>query len=540
MLRPTRAPKWQLRSVLTLSLAAGTGLLAGCGSLSPFHRSAAEEMAAIDADPRYSIQGTRGPTERALNGTLWKRNREELAKNGDAETKAALARFDAAQEKYDAGKFAEAEKEFSQLAKDRRAKYESGMAKFKRNMGWSKKEEYDPYSSFGDPIEEDAIFMTAQSQFSQKKYPDAQNSYDDLLTRYPSSRHLDQVTRSLFKIARYWLDFEEDVGPSGDAELKLANNDQLAATEQPKKKPSATTRVPVLPNLTDSTRPLFDTYGRGEQALRSIWLHDSTGKLADDALMLAASHNLRTEDFVEARRLYSMLRENYPDSPHLKDAFYLGSAVSLASYQGAAYDGRTLDEAMELKATMLQVFADLTPEQRKQVEREMELLKDAKVARLWEVVEFYKAKRQDPAIALHCNLIINRYPDSQYAERARQTLAELDEKYRNRQDSNWPWSRKRGAVAAAPQPQQKPATPSQPQTPPAAPQGEPQRLPNGGTTEPGMVPLPEKGQKEGGWWNPLRKLETKPDLKRIEPDEEDIQIPTTNDQTFPGRASLEN
>ena len=296
----------------------------------------------------------------------------------------------------------------------------------------------DAFSRFGDAIEEDALFMLAESQFQQTHYADAQNSYEELLKKYPSTRHLDQVTRQLFRIARYWLNFDEDITKSGDAAIQLASGENRNAKQPSGRQASAMDRVPVLPNLTDKSRPLFDTYGRGEQALRSVWLHDATGPLADDALMMAANHNLRTANYVEAARLYTLLREQYPDSPHIKDAYLLGSHVALASYEGAAYDGTPLDQSKKLKQNLLTLFPETTPEQREQLQREIEVLEKAEIERLWNLVEYYQVKQVDSAIALHCNLLINTYPDSEYAARARKVLAQIEQKIQNSQQSQ-PW-----------------------------------------------------------------------------------------------------
>lgn len=492
----------------------------GCGSLSKFSRRDRLE-AQIEHDPSHSITGIQGPTERSLNNSSWKKKREELAKDGDQETTQALAEYDAALELYDQGKWAEAEKKFSALAKKRRSKHESFMVKFRRAWGVKNEDATDPFSVYGDSIEEDAIFMTAESQFAQMHYAKAQDSYGRLLEHYPSTRHLDATTRQLFRIARYWLDFPEDVGETGDADVQLASKeDKPAGGAPPRRKTSALDRVPIFPNLTDETRPLFDTAGRGEQALRSIWLHDATGPLADDALMLAANYNLRSEDFVEARRLYTLLREQYPDSPHLKDAYLLGSHVSLASYQGPAYDGKALEEARELKQALVQVFPDITPEQRKKLEEEIELLKDAEVARLWDLVEFYKVKGVDSAIKLHCYAIINKYPDSKYAERARETLRQVAKKELAQQNSIW--NRLRGTTPppASTTPRKEPAPAGKAVLPDSAP-GTPSPQP-----KPGMLDR----------LNPLRRPDRLPDLQPID-EAPPPASPRETPQT-PGRAVL--
>src|SRR5690606_10634147 len=117
-----------------------------------------------------------------------------------------------------------------------------------------------------------------------------------------------------------------------------------------------TRKVPILPNFHDRKRPVFDTNGRALQALKSVWLKDPTGPLADDALMLAASHYVRKGDYIEADHHYTLLREQFPKSPHLQTAFVVGSHVKLMSYQGAPYDGKNLDDAESLKESTLRLF----------------------------------------------------------------------------------------------------------------------------------------------------------------------------------------
>lgn len=520
-----------VRSMLILLLSCGMAVGSGCGSLSSFSRKERVERELAE-NPKYSISGVQGPTERGLSKTSWERKRAELLREGDAATTQALNNYDAALALYDQGKFAEAEKAFKSVVKARRDLHESFGVKFRRAWGAQKESTGNLYGTYGDAIEEDAIFMMAEAQYAQRKYPDAEKSYQELLVKYPSTRYLDPVTRQLFRIARYWLDFPEDVGATGDAEVKVASHEtqELGHLEQPTKKPSATTRVPVLPNLTDETRPLFDTYGRGKQALRSIWLHDATGPLADDALMLAANHSLRTEDYVEAARLYALLREQYPDSRHLKDAYLLGSHVTLASYLGPAYDGKTLETSRELKQDMLALFPDLTAEQREQLQEEIARLQDAEVARIWDLVEFYRVKRMYPAVKLHCYLIINRHPDSKYAEKAREELVLTEQREQEWEKSIWNFNRNRNPVPAVP------AKPSQPPArvtlPPANEAQSPQSLPEP-TSKPGLLQR----------MNPLRKTDQPPKLEPIEKPSPDTRDPNKSDappNDTPLRASFED
>ncbi|HWL07413.1 MAG TPA: tetratricopeptide repeat protein [Planctomicrobium sp.] len=487
----------------------------GCGSLRTSRSDAVRKE--LDSNPKYSIGGIQGPTERALSQAKWDRKREDLARGADPETAAALETFDHAQALYDQEKYKEAEVAFKKLGKERRSRYESFGARFRRTWGMEDARVQDLYGTYGDAIEEDALFMTAESQFARQRYSDAQESYEDLLVRYPSTRYLDTVTRRMFHIARYWLDIPTNYDSSG------AQADENHALAENGRQPSSLSRLPVFPNLTDKSRPLFDTYGRGKQALRSIWMHDSTGPLAADALMLAANHALRTEDYVESKRLYSLLREQYPDSTHLKDAYLLGSHVTLASYQGPAYDGESLSDAKKLKQEMLALFPGLSEDERSRIQEEVDQLKHAEVERTWDLVDFYRAKRNNTSAKFHCYLIINKYPDSPFADHARNMLVQIQEEDESWANSVWNFRKTQPSPTVIPT-APKVATPQVPKGRTQLPdssgspdrgssreaQGEPAAPPQ---------PLPQNmtEPKKPGFFerlNPLRKVEEPPQLEK--------------------------
>lgn len=359
-----------------------------------------------------------GPLERALRSNRWEQKKSEAVANGDAFSIDGLHEYQAAEALYLDKRYAEAEKAFKQLARERRRRQETVTMRFERLWGIRSKQGLDTYTNFGDPIEEDSMFMRAECQYEQKKFAAAQDSYDALLEQYPSTRHLDTVSRRYFRIARYWLGFPEDVNEKGEVEVASANSQEPQDFDN-----VSAFHIPVIPNFTDRTRPMFDTRGRALAALRSVWLHDATGPLADDSLMVSASFHLRTRDFEESARLYKLLREQYPESPHFQDAFLLGSHVTLASYQGSNYDGQSLDEAIELKEAALRIFPDLTEEERNRLGGELQKMYDAEVARVWDRVEYFQAKNAPQSVAVYCNILINRFPDTVYAERARKILA---------------------------------------------------------------------------------------------------------------------
>lgn len=418
-------------------------LLVACGAVSgcvtPWEKKSL--LSGKDTD----IEGIQGPTERRLRG--WKREQEKdeqealVNVSGSLKPIVGTEEYLAAEELYDDGKYPEAEQAFKKLAR----KYEPGMQRFYHLATFqyakaNKKTNKD--------IREDALFMKGQCAYEQGHFSDAENAYAELLRDYPSTRHLDDVSKRLFEIARQWLDFPKaaDIG-----EVQQVNYDnfrkKLPADQPPEKR-----RTPVfIPNFTDKKRPWFDTEGNGVACLRLIWLNDPTGPLADDALMLAASHYARRGDYIEADRHYTLLREEYPNSPHVQKAFVLGSHVKLMSYQGSAYDGKTLEDAEHLKESILRLYPDLEDKQR--IEGELRRIEEAKAARVWDQVVFYHHKNNLRAQAVFCHLVIDRFPKTSYADKARARLKQLGPKYESGQvlltarpdpKPNW-WSNEEGA-----------------------------------------------------------------------------------------------
>ncbi len=342
-----------------------------------------------EIDRLASTDDVRGPLERLVGGRSKDADMHRLSPiEGEADLEAARKLFDE-------GEYSKAESQLKKVAK----RYEDS------------------------PVEEDALFLLAESKFHRGVLPKAQDQYNLLLKKYPSSRHLEVATKRLFDIGREWLDFPKPVESN---EIAQVNFENPSHTPPPKAEKTGSLdpsrRFSLFPNLFDKRRPHFDRKGRGIEAMRSIWLNDPTGPLADDALLLVASHHFREGNYREADYLYTILREEYPRSPHLEKAFVLGGFVKQVGYQGAAYDGTALEDAKSLKESTLRIFPDT--ETRERILSELQQVKRAEVEREWEDVRFWQKKGKDRAVAMQCRELIRLYPESEYAERCREILRE--------------------------------------------------------------------------------------------------------------------
>ena len=275
---------------------------------------------------------------------------------------------------------------------------------------------------------EEAQFKLAESHYQLQNFAEAQDAFDQLLEDYPSTRHVDQVARRLFTVAQAWLGqsvpLESASGETNSGGVQLASHEEL--TEPAKlniNTDDPTFKVPILPNFHDPRRPLFDTQGRALEALKSIWINDPLGPLADDALMMTATHYLKKKNYVEADRYFGELRTQYRDSPHLEKAFVLGSHAKLMSYRGSMYEGNTLAEAKRLKESTLRLFPENS--QRTELREELQGIYDEEARRLWARIEFRQRKGQPRAVAIACRTLIESYPDTEWAQKAQQVLNEI-------------------------------------------------------------------------------------------------------------------
>ena len=383
----------QMREILTLRIYS-FGLLAsllliatGCRSLRP---SDGEGLFA--ATDLLNTDNIRGPLERALS------SEEDALTRGEKFSDEAMRRVEVARKYFDANRHREAIATYKKIANDY------------------------PETSIG----EEAWFRMGESHFALKEYPRATDAYDKLFADYPSTRYVADASEHLFHIAKMWLDITDPVVKTS---IKTVSSEReeagdVASTEKKGRSPSE--RFGLIPNFFDSSRPMFDTSGRARNALKAIWLNDPTGPLADDALMLTATYYLQRGNHVEADRYFEILREEYPNSPHLEEAFVLGAHVKQVAYQGPYYDNTTLIAAEDLGKKTLMMFPN--SEDRPQIKKDLNRIYLLRAQDAWSQVELWKRKGNPRSVAISAMQVINEYPDTRFADMARKEILSVDPK----------------------------------------------------------------------------------------------------------------
>ncbi len=245
-------------------------------------------------------------------------------------------------------------------------------------------------------LEENAMFLLAESYFFSDKYPKAQDAYDELLKKHDNSRHLDTTCKRLFSIGQYWEKLDE-----------------------------SNPHWPTTPNMTDTTRPLFDTFGNAIKAYESVRLHDPIGPLADDSIMAAACAYFRKGRYEDAAYQFDVLRKEYSQSEHQAKAHVLGIQSKLKMYQGHLYDGTPLKEADEIADQALSQFrTELGTEQQRVAQTRNDIL-ERRAERDWAMAQYYDKKKQYDSARQYYHAIVKEYPQTKIAQQVHARLEEI-------------------------------------------------------------------------------------------------------------------
>ena len=246
------------------------------------------------------------------------------------------------------------------------------------------------------PLEEDALFLEAESYFFADRYPKARDAYLQLFKKYTNTRYLDTAVSRMFAIGAYWEQLQD-------------------------KNPKWT----LTPNFTDKSRPMFDTFGYALQAYNDVHLYDPTGPLADDSVMASGAAYFRRGEYESASSQFKTLRKDYPNSEHQKNAHLLGLQSEMRVYQGEFYDPTSLEEAKKIADTTLTQFGrELGPEQQRVVKARSQIVEEL-AHRNYVRGQFYEKKSLYGAARFYYRVVTADYAQTGYAKDANERLAAI-------------------------------------------------------------------------------------------------------------------
>jgi TolA-binding protein len=281
----------------------------------------------------------------------------------DAEQQAALKLFQQ-------GKFAEAEKVFAKIAKNRK----------------------------GSPWGETAQYYLAETQYQRGKYVDAHDSFEKLHATYPATEYLEKTVSREYAIAQLWT-LQDD---------PKASKDKL---------------VPWYGHF-DGRLPLIDTQGYALKALEHVRQNDPSGPLADDASLQIAEYHMNHHDYESAALYFDQFIAEYSKSPYLQKAQHEAIDARLKAYLGPEYDASGLEKARQLVQKTMKTF----PEQQASYEglyHTLDVINNAEAEKTFLTGAYYKHVGKVASAEFYFGKIPQRWPNSPWSVKAKVELAEL-------------------------------------------------------------------------------------------------------------------
>lgn len=246
------------------------------------------------------------------------------------------------------------------------------------------------------PLQEDCLFMQGESLFFCDLYPKANDAYAELLKKYQYTRYLGKVVARQFAIGRYW------------EQLNAAKPTWLLSLQ-----------------VSDPTRPKFDTFGYALKAYQSVRMNDPTGPLADDSIMATANAYFLKGRHEDAAYHYDLIRKEYPKSEHQLNAHLLGMKSKLETYQGPEYGGVPLEDAEEIADQIVRQFGAELRSERDRIVQMQNDIHEQRAERDWFLAQYYEKKKDYRGARYYYQLILDEYPTTSFARKAKTRLAEI-------------------------------------------------------------------------------------------------------------------
>ena len=271
------------------------------------------------------------------------------------------------------------------------------------------------------PLAEEARYYEAECLRRQAHYPRAADTYNKMLTDFPSGAYREQAVQRMYEIANYWLD---------DTRKEMEEyKDQREGK-----------RWVVWPEFVhfEKTKPLLDEEGRALEKLEQVRYNDMTGPLADKALFMAGSVKFYRKEYKEADFLYSQLVEMHPNSPYVQQALELAIISKQLSTGGAAYDGRKVAEARRLVDTALRSYPDFAHTKGEFLNRQLFSITMQQAEKDYQVAEFYRRTGHPCSAYFYYEIVRRRYPGTVYVNLAEHQIEQLRAKLEKSEQGQGP------------------------------------------------------------------------------------------------------
>jgi outer membrane protein assembly factor BamD (BamD/ComL family) len=168
----------------------------------------------------------------------------------------------------------------------------------------------------------------------------------------------------------------------------------------------------------------MDAEGHATNILNTIRVHNIKGPLAEKALFMLGTINFFRKEYKEADFYFTQLHEQHPDSEHAAKAVKQSVICKQLSTGGTVYDLREVEQAKKLLMVKQAAYQELAQDQ-KWVETQLASMNIQQADRDFKIAEFYRRTGHPGSAYFYYELVIRRYPRTDYAAKAADRKAEL-------------------------------------------------------------------------------------------------------------------
>ena len=232
------------------------------------------------------------------------------------------------------------------------------------------------------PRREEAMWLRAESLFARERYYKAYEQYEDLIEQYAGSARYRDALRKEIEIAELYL------GPVRRRVLGI---------------------------------PLMSGEDEAIEILRRVYEHQPAGDLADDVVLRIADYYWSKRKWPDAEEYYDKYCKEYPNGRAVRHAELRRAKCALRQCEGPKY----CTTSLRLARDRLRQFKEKYPEEaaREDVPALLARLKNLQAQSLYEIAARYRRAGQPCAAAFYAERLRERYPASEWSEKAGRFLA---------------------------------------------------------------------------------------------------------------------
>jgi len=162
----------------------------------------------------------------------------------------------------------------------------------------------------------------------------------------------------------------------------------------------------------------------GVRILRELIEENPYGPRADEAQYKIGRLYMKRGDHLEAAQAFELLAFTYRDSPYREEALFLKAKMTYLRNEGPERDPLPCREAREGLDFYLRQYPNgrFVDEANKLKTK----IADALAHKTYLIADYYKRRRRHLAACKYYDLVVKGYPQSTWAEKAREHLADLE------------------------------------------------------------------------------------------------------------------